>query len=327
MLVNVWIHPSQFPEQVMRELLDSLRRRAVNHKFHYDSVKQAQKWIALHDAYSPARTDPECVRIYEAISEAAAADCADATSIDVIGIGCGSGEKDAVLLSLLRREGRRLSYLPCDVGTAMVLTATRRAAEICADVSCVPFVCDLATTADLPAVLDRLGSAEAKRVITFFGMIPNFEPDFILSRLAEAVRKEDLLLFSANLAPGADYTVGTERVLGLYDNELTRDWLMTFLVDLGVELHDGQLAFVIEEFPDGSGLKRIAAYFNFEQERTVRIGSDSIVIRRGESVRLFFSYRYTPAMMRSLLGAHGIQISKQGITASQEEGVFLCRKG
>ena len=56
-LVRVAIHASQFPENVRRDLLESLRTRRVNHKFHYDSVKQTQQWLALHQAFSPSRTD------------------------------------------------------------------------------------------------------------------------------------------------------------------------------------------------------------------------------------------------------------------------------
>ncbi|MGA2030252.1 MAG: hypothetical protein ABSG87_09295, partial [Verrucomicrobiota bacterium] len=54
---NVIIHASQFPENVRCDLLESLRTRRVNHKFHYDSIKQTQKWLALHQAYSPSRND------------------------------------------------------------------------------------------------------------------------------------------------------------------------------------------------------------------------------------------------------------------------------
>src|SRR5579871_1250838 len=43
-IVNVAVHSSQFPEQVQHDLFESLRTRAVNHKFHYDSVKKTQKW-------------------------------------------------------------------------------------------------------------------------------------------------------------------------------------------------------------------------------------------------------------------------------------------
>ena len=62
---TVRIHPSQFPENVRRDLLASLRTRRVNHKFHYDSVKQTQKWLALHEAHSPARYDKNCLTTYD----------------------------------------------------------------------------------------------------------------------------------------------------------------------------------------------------------------------------------------------------------------------
>ena len=39
-------------------------------------------------------------------------------------------------------------------------------------------------------------------------MIPNFEPQIILPKLATLVRPKDFLLFSANLAPGKNYAAG-----------------------------------------------------------------------------------------------------------------------
>ena len=65
-IANVAIHASQFPENVRRDLLASLRTRKINHKFHYDSVKQTQKWLALHQVYSPSRNDTDCVAAYDA---------------------------------------------------------------------------------------------------------------------------------------------------------------------------------------------------------------------------------------------------------------------
>jgi L-histidine N-alpha-methyltransferase len=78
-------------------------------------------------------------------------------------------------------------------------------------------------------------------------MIPNLEPDNILPKLAQLVRKDDLLLMSANLAPGGDYLAGVKRVLPGYDNAQTRAWLLAFLYDLGVEAGDGAVDFSIEE--------------------------------------------------------------------------------
>ena len=127
--VNVVIHASQFPEKVRRDLLESLRARRVNHKFHYDSVKQTQKWLALHQAYSPSRNDADCRAIYEKSFKMATAQI-KAKSVHVIGLGCGGGQKDTCLLKLLKKAGREIFYTPCDVEPAMVLTARRIALAV-----------------------------------------------------------------------------------------------------------------------------------------------------------------------------------------------------
>ena len=41
---QVFVHPSQFLDQVYQDYLVSFSGKKINHKFHYDSVKQSQKW-------------------------------------------------------------------------------------------------------------------------------------------------------------------------------------------------------------------------------------------------------------------------------------------
>lgn len=324
-VANVTIHPSQFPEAVRCDLKESLRARQVNHKFHYDSFKQTQKWLALHQAYSPARTDADCAAIYDESFVAATKQIA-AKEVHLIGLGCGGGQKDTRLLQLLRQAGKRVAYTPSDVSVAMVLVARATAMAEVANADCHPLVCDLATADDLPAVLDAQPAAKMARLLTFFGMIPNFEPQLILPKLAALVRREDHLLFSANLAPRLDYATGVQRILPLYDNAHTRDWLMTFLLDLGVEQADGELRFGIEDDPAGTGLKRVAANFHFSRPQQIEMDGEIFKFLPGEKIRLFFSYRHTPELVRALLKPHGLAVVEQWISKSEEEGVFICRK-
>ncbi|HXI73927.1 MAG TPA: L-histidine N(alpha)-methyltransferase [Verrucomicrobiae bacterium] len=320
---NIAIHSSQFPERVRRDLLASLRTRRVNHKFHYDSVKQTQKWLALHQIYSPSRNDADCAATYDrAFAEAVKQ--IKTRRIHVIGLGCGGGQKDTRLLKLLNTGGKEISYTPCDVSTAMVLVAREAAMSVVPEKSCFPFVCDLATAETLPKVFRNGGSPQGASLVTFFGMIPNFEPQDILPRLASLVRRQDHLLFSANLAPGGNYAAGIKKVLPQYDNAPTRDWLLTFLLDLGVGCGDGKLHFTIEA--GGLGLKRIVAKFQFSRACSIDIETETFTFRRGESIRLFFSYRYTPALVRKNLAKHGLEVLNQWITQSEEEGVFLVRR-
>ncbi len=340
---NVVIQASQFPEKVRRDLLDSLRTRHVNHKFHYDSVKQTQKWLALHEAYSPTRTDADCQAIYEKSFKAAVAQI-KAKSVHVIGLGCGGGQKDTRLLKLLKKAGRQILYTPCDVSTAMVLTARQAALAVLPEKNCFPLVCDLGWSAEHPlgekrdALSTRRGGARRSNLmddlpdllvtrhpslVTFFGMIPNFEPQIILPRLAALVRPMDFLLFSANLAPGNNYAAGVKKVLPQYDNPLTRDWLMTFLLDLGVGRGDGKLRFKIED-DRTNDLMRIVAGFHFTRSRRIEVDGERFDFCAGETVRLFYSYRYTPERVRKVLARYGLEVREQWTTKSEEEGVFLC---
>jgi L-histidine N-alpha-methyltransferase len=316
---NVTIHASQFPENVRRDLIASLATRRVNHKFHYDSVRQTQKWLALHQAHSPSRNDADCAGTYDrAFAEAVKQ--ISAKEIHVIGLGCGGGQKDTRLLELLKASGREISYAPCDVSVAMTLVARQTALAVVPEKNCFPFVCDLATAVDLSAAL----ATHYPSLVTFFGMIPNFEPEEILPKLAALVRPQDFLLFSANLAPGADYAAGMKKIFPQYDNALTHDWLMAFLLNLGVENGDGELRFTIEA--GAAGLQRVVARFHFTRDRRIAVETEEFKFRSGESIQLFFSYRYTPELVQKNLARHGLTVRAQWLTKSAEEAVFLCQQ-
>jgi uncharacterized SAM-dependent methyltransferase len=205
----------------------------------------------------------------------------------------------------------------------MVLTARRTALGVASSDHCFPVVCDLAGADDLPAIFAEHNTEHATRLITFFGMIPNFEPEMILPKLASLTGAQEGLLFSANLAPGRDYEAGVKSILPQYDNALTRDWLLAFLFDLGVDLRDGELRFNIE---DVNGLKRIVARFHFAHPRVITVEDERFEFRAGESIRLFFSYRYTSELVRDVLTRHGLKVVEKWITKSEEEGVFLCSR-
>jgi uncharacterized SAM-dependent methyltransferase len=328
-IARVTFHSSAFPDQVKRDLLQSLRTRQLNHKFHYDSIKQTQKWLALHQAYSPSRTDPDCAATYDRSFKAVAAQI-KSKRVHLLGLGCGGGQKDARLLKLLQDVGKTTTYTPLDVSSAMVLVAKKEAAAIIEDAKCFPVVCDLGSEENWAEALGR--ESTGTRLITFFGMMPNFEPDVVLPRLARLVRPGDHLLLSANLAPGKDYDGGVKKILPLYDNEPTRDWLMTFLTDLGVEREDGRIQFVIEEIAMRSkkrvnlnSLRRVAAYFDFDRGRELVVFGEKVSFHAGEKLRLFFSYRHTPALMRELILPYGLEVIDQWVTRSEEEAVFLVR--
>jgi len=303
----------------------NLEKRRINHKFHYDSVKQTVKWLALHELLSPFRRDPDCARIYEE-SFSSMARTIPSRRVLVVGIGCGGGQKDTELLRRLHAEGKQAVYVPVDVSTPMVIVAAQTAQTVLSRTDCHPVVLDLGMTDDLAGVISSVSDDDTPRLLTFFGMIPNFEPQSVLPRLAAALRKDDWLALSANLSPGEDYRAGTEFVLTQYDNAPTREWLLTLLYDLGFERDDGKVRFGVENPPDHSDLFRIAAYFDLTRPRHIRVDNAEFQFQSGESIRLFYSFRYTPERLRAILAGFGLQVIEAKISKSQEEGVFICRR-
>lgn len=322
-VVNVAIHSSQSPEHVRRDLLESLRTCRVNHKFHYDSVKQTNQWLALHQVYAPSRNDADCAATYDR-AFVAAAQRLKATQVHLVGLGCGGGQKDKRLLKLLKIAGKAVSYTPSDVSVAMTLVAAQAVRSVVGAAQCFPLVCDLATADDLARILATHHNSSAARLVTFFGMIPNFEPEEILPKLAGLIRRQDTLLFSANLAPGSNYAAGVRKILPQYDNPLLREWLLTFLLDLGVARGDGAIHFTVE--PGKSGLKRVMARFHFRRPRRIVVEGEAFTFKAGARIQLFFSYRYTPELVHTKLARQGLKVCDAWIAKSGEEGVFLVRR-
>jgi L-histidine N-alpha-methyltransferase len=316
--ISIWIHPSQYPDAVRMELIRSLKERSVNHKFHYESYKQVAKWLELHEQYSPARKDPDCLSIYDQ-AYASVAESLPA-EVQLIGLGAGGGQKDRQLLQMLRERGKKAHYTPLDVSGPMVVTAAL-ATRIDAATEPTPIVADLGIANDLQALINQVvGTGE--RIYTFFGMIPNFHPELVLPRLHQLLRPRDILLISANLAPGQDYRKGVAMILPQYQNQLTQDWLMMFLRDLGIDREDGELRWNVE----GERFLRVAAHFHFAREREISAAGERFHFSPADRLGLFFSYRYSIGVFRELLAQNNFELSSQWITTSEEEGVFVCRK-
>ena len=316
------VHHSQFPHAVQRQLLDGLRLGRVPPKFLYDGDRQTQKWLAVHRAHSPSRIDAGVQSVYERAFDESLGQAAG-ESVCLVGLGCGGGQKDTRYLAKLKLVHPVVDYVPCDVSEAMTRVARVAAAEELPLERIHPLVCDLANAPDLGQVLDTIVSPQTKRVFTFFGMIPNLEPDVILPRLAELLPEGDRLLLSANLAPGGDYRIGVEVVLPQYDNAETRDWLLSFLVGLGVPETAGKLRFGIEKINE---LLRVVADFEFTETLQLSVGGESVEFAAGSVLRLFFSYRHTEQTLAKRLAKHGLAIAAEQIDSSGEEGVFRVKR-
>ena len=324
-LATVYIHPSQFPDRVYQDYLDGFSEKEIDNRFHYDSVKQSQKWLKIHETYSPPITNQDCIQVYDRCFAETANRLEKDSQLQVIALGCGGGEKDTRLLSSLLNQEKEITCYPVDVSLSLALISARAMEKVDSQASVQPIVCNLLAADDLIEIIESKATGQRK-VITFFGMIPNFYPDRILPILSNFVKAGDFLLFSANLAPGTDYLQGIQQISPQYDNDLTKDWLMTILIDAGVEADQGKLSVEIEPDESKPELSRIAFYFDVEREVNLKLDDRQVTWAPGSRVRLFFSYRYTTAKIQKILSLYGLKVLEFWEDDTQQEGVYLCCK-
>ena len=70
---------------------------------------------------------------------------------------------------------------------------------------------------------------------------------------------------------------------------------------------------------------RIQADAVFRKDVALALYEESFDFREGEALEIFFSNRFTPAVLPEVLAAAGLSLGESWILDSQEEGIYLCR--
>ena len=320
---EVCVNDSQSPEKDKKDWLECLRSRTMGHKFLYESSRQAARWLEVHRSFSPARTDQAVLQMY-ATGFSKVAEGWRGSLVQLIGLGCGGGHKEVQLALALESRRHKVRFIAADASLPLVLSARHRFAAVMANPAqhiVAGWVVDIAE-ADLAGSLEDL-AGPGKRLITFFGMIPNFEPHIIFPRLTPLLREGDQLLLSANLAPGPDYRAGVERILPLYDNSPTRRWLIGPLEAVGLSDEDARLDFSLVSPPQHCDLIRVQADLTFSRQVAIESEGQVFEYDQGQLFQLFYSYRYTPGNLAETAGHYGLRIEKSWVAPSGEEGLFL----
>jgi len=147
-------------------------------------------------------------------------------------------------------------------------------------------------------------------LITLFGVLPNLNPLPLLRSIGRCMKKDDLLLFSANLAPGIKGRSGALRVLPQYDNRPTRNWLNAAILRYRPKLPKGHLEFGVFPDPKQKNLARIEARWMSNQLPIV----------------IFSSRRPTRLQVESWIQASRLRRLKRWIEPRGEEGVWLVTR-
>ena len=325
MPMTLTFHESQYPEQVAMQCRQGLHARKLPGRLLYDSPAQAQRWLAYHQAYSPSRTEPDLLALYERSFEASIA-AQTGRPLHYVSLGCGGGNKDALFARHALDHGGALHVSPTDTSAALVLETMLRLQELFPALSASPLVVDFAAEPDLAPWLAQQEGDGARRVFGCFGIIPNFDHAALLSYLRRLMRPDDLLLISANLSPGPFGSEAARRILPQYDNPHARAWFAGLLDSLGFASSDLRLSVQARPLREDGHVWRIQADARVLQDVHLTLYEEAFDFRKDEVLEVFFSNRFTPAALPQVLRDAGFDVRQAWVLDSQEEGIYLCRR-
>ena len=219
----------------------------------------------------------------------------------LLALGCADGTKESLLLKKLPKP---TSLLALDTNISLARRAARRLPAFQKSAHRA----DLTSSLSLQFLSSRLSPHPT--LITLFGVLPNLNPLPLLRSIRRFMRKDDLLLFSANLAPGIKGRSGALRVLPQYDNRPTRNWLEAAILRYRPKLPKGRLEFGVFPDPNQKTLARIEARW----------------MNNNLPIVVFSSRRPTHPQVESWIQASGLRRLKRWIEPRGEEGVWLVTR-
>ena len=221
-------------------------------------------------------------------------------SYSLLALGCADGTKESLLLKKLPKP---TSLLALDTN----LSLARRAALRLPAFHKSARRGDLTSSLSLQFLLSQLRPHPT--LITLFGVLPNLNPLPLLRSIRRLMKKDDLLLFSANLAPGQSSHTGALRILPQYDNRPTRNWLEAAILRYRPKLPKGHLEFGV--FPDS------------KQKTLARIEARWISLRKIHTV--FSSRRPTSSQVEAWIRSAHMRKLERYLDSLGEEGLWLVQ--
>ena len=304
------------------DIIASLRANRIAPKLLYVTPRQAELWRQVFLKHSPIHGNAEFARIYRE-AFARTAKIAPEGEATIIGLGCGTGMKEAEFCAQLKASGRDVLFAPIDISRDLVGESAQRLSEAGARII-GEAVCDL-TNVDGVARWIAERKIETPVLYTFFGLVPNLAPSMVTKLFRAILKPGDVIIVNAHLAPvgeSVDLATAMAKVLPQYDNAETLAWLGAALEVMGLSGHIDAPKMKVGEV---EGMPALIA--------TARWGSSAAFAELGhrftpkaeEPLQLFHSLRYTQELFEQVLRDAGFTIERLAMTACREEAIWSVR--
>ena len=263
-------------------------------------------------------------RTERAIFESHAAEILQAAgpSLTLVELGAGTAVKTGILIEeLLRRQPRAL-YYPIDVSPSALQEAATQLGRQFPQLRVNPII------ADYTGGVEALNRISGRKLVLYIGSsIGNFEPDEsvrVLRRIRRTLRAGDALLL------GADFAKSSKILIPAYDDSqgVTAAFNKNVLARINREL---EANFDLDAFRHVALWNRRCSRMEMHLESTVAqqvfvpLLDMDIEFAAGERIHTENSYKYTAAMIESILRESGFKLEHSWQDRQKWFGVHLAR--
>lgn len=253
------------------------------------------------------------------------------TGMSLVSVGVGSGEKEELLLKALIRKNLAetpgsgevpICYYPVDINSEFVDLALARVRNLPVEKrGVVGFIEDIATFKKnwrLPVLFCILGN-------TFC----NYEPEFILQLVRKTLEPGDLFLFDASLLPaeGLEAQSARKSILGTYASRENTLFNMYPLLHYGMNPEDLDFELLLAHVDSRIGsVCRTRKNLHILRDSEITIGAEVIRFRRGDVIRMGFTYKYTCDQITAFLDICGFDILKAFLSEDRTNTIILAKR-
>ncbi|MFB3916610.1 MAG: L-histidine N(alpha)-methyltransferase [Terriglobales bacterium] len=244
------------------------------------------------------------------------------TNLTLVELGAGTAEKTRILIASLLRRQLRLDYYPVDVCRDALQVATQSLTAQFPSLRVRPMV------ADYCCGLNELDRVPGRKLVLYLGSsIGNFEPPAaaaLLCNVRASLRPGDALLL------GADMVKPTTVLLPAYNDaqgvtaRFNKNLLVRTNRELGADFDPKKFRHLVRW---NSSSSRIEMHLRSLCEQRVSIAALGLQVRfaPGETIHTENSYKYTAAMLRSILRQGGFALERTWMDERRWFSLCLAR--
>ncbi len=286
--------------QLHKEALAGLRAepKVLHPKWFYDERGSALfEQITVLPEYYPTRTELSILR--EHVGRIAPYVEEDAALIE---LGSGASTKTRILLDALDAVG---AYVPVDISETFLRAVAQEIDRSYPDLEVIPLAGDLLQDLDLP------DAVSGRPAVGFFpgSTLGNLEPPEARALLRRIRQWPDI----AGLVLGTDLVKDPRVLVSAYDDAqgvtaaFNRNVLVRLNREAGADFEPDSFMHEARWNPDKA---RIEMHLVSRSDQDVRIGSETVSFREGESIHTENSHKYTRATLEAMAEPSGWRIAE-----------------